>query len=262
MTANIPPHHLGETLTATVNLIRNSDLIAVQKLQKELHSVDQQIAATEYKIEEVGVAELLDKKREALIEERKKIEESFLQLKRKINQELVNDLRGPDFPTGGYILEKEKLPSIYEKGEGTIYLRAKARILSSREIINRKEIEGTEKSARNIIWVTELPYKVSKSSLVTNISQIIKDKKIPGLKYIGDYSNRGIIDIRITFDAQQYDGQIILNKLYKNTQLQIGFAVKMRALMGDSPKIFSLMEVLQAFISNRLENIRRRSQFQ
>ena len=151
MTANIPPHHLGDTLTATINLIRNPDLIAIQKLQEELHSINQQITATEYKIEEVGVAEILEKKHEELVEERKKIEESFLQLKRKVNQELVDNLKGPDFPTGGYILEKEKLPSIYEKGEGTIYLRAKVKILSPREIINRKEIEGTEKSARNII---------------------------------------------------------------------------------------------------------------
>jgi DNA gyrase subunit B len=262
MTANIPPHNLGETLTATINLIHSLDLISIQKLQKELQNKNQQIAATEYKIEEVGVAETLDQKREILIEERKKLEENFLQLKKKINQELVNDLQGPDFPTGGYILEKEKLPSIYEKGEGTIYLRAKTKILSPREIINRKEIEGTEKSARNVIWITELPYKVSKSSLITKIAEIARNRKIPGLKTVADYSNRGITDIRITFDAQQYDGQIILNKLYKNTQLQISFAVKMRALIGESPKIFSLVEVLQAFISNRLENIRRKSQFQ
>lgn len=76
-----------------------------------------------------------------------------------------------------------------------------------------------------------------------------------------DYSNRGVTDIRLEFDAQQHDGQAILNKLYKSTQLQIGFAVKMRALVGDNPKIFSLTEILQAFINKRLENIRRKSQF-
>jgi len=65
----------------------------------------------------------------------------------------------------------------------------------------------------------------------------------------------------LEFDSQQYDGQIILNKLYKNTPLQISFAVKMRALVGDNPKIFSLTEILQAFISKRLENIRRKSRF-
>ncbi|CAG8731531.1 11156_t:CDS:2, partial [Ambispora leptoticha] len=127
---------------------------------------------------------------------------------------------------------KEKLPSIYEKGEGTIYLRAKVQIFSAHE-----------------------------STLVAQIAGIIKDKKISGLKKIVDYSNRGITDIRLEFDSSQYDGQVILNKLYKNTQLQISFSIKMRALVGSDPKIFSLTETLQAFISKRLENIRRKSQF-
>jgi DNA gyrase/topoisomerase IV subunit A len=94
---------------------------------------------------------LIEEQLNTLTEERKRIEENFFQLKKKVNQELVNDLQGPDFPTGGYVLEKEKLPSIYEKGEGTIYLRAKVQIVSPREIIAGKEIEGTEKSARSII---------------------------------------------------------------------------------------------------------------
>src|SRR2546429_7780020 len=94
---------------------------------------------------------LVEEQLNILTEERKRIEENFLQLKRKINQELVNDLQGPDFPTGGYVLEKEKLASIYEKGEGTIYLRAKVQILSPQEVKSGKEIAGTEKSSRNII---------------------------------------------------------------------------------------------------------------
>jgi hypothetical protein len=229
MTTSIPPHHLGETLTATINLINNPDLIPIKKLQEELYTnVKNRIetlrtsasvitheelidkindlhgAGTITKFDEAGWHEYIDDagysteelaKREkrliealeeirnanlaakitdeskdqpitatdsapqrlieeqlsTLTEERKRIEENFLQLKKKVNQELVNDLQGPDFPTGGYILEKEKLPSIYEKGEGTIYLRAKVRILSPREIINRKEIEGTEKIARSVI---------------------------------------------------------------------------------------------------------------
>ena len=154
MTANVPPHHLGGTLTATINLIRNPDLISAQKYQEELHSKDQQIATINSRTkEEVSVddKQLIEEQHIKLIEERKKIEESFLQLKKKINQALVNDLQGPDFPTGGYILEKENLPSIYEKGEGTIYLRAKVQIFSPQEVKNGKEIAGTEKSARNII---------------------------------------------------------------------------------------------------------------
>jgi len=263
MTANIPPHHLGSTLTATINLISNPDLISFQKCQEELHNKEQQIAAINSKVGEISDTEkqLDGGQYNQLVEERKKSEEIFFQLRKKINQALVDDLQGPDFPTGGYVLEKEKLPSIYEKGEGTIYLRAKVQIFSSQEVKNGKELTGTEKSTRNIIWITELPYKVIKSTLVAQIAEIIKDKKIPGLKKVVDYSNRGVTDIRLEFDSQQYDGQIILNKLYKSTQLQINFGVKMRALMGNSPKIFSLTEIFQAFISNRLENIRRKSQF-
>ncbi|CAG8471185.1 14270_t:CDS:10, partial [Cetraspora pellucida] len=239
MTANLPPHHLGETLTATINLISNPDLISIQKLQADLQSKNQQIVATDFKREEtenVAAKQLIEIQYNNLVAEREKIEENLLQLKKKINQELVHDLKGPDFPTGGYVLEKEKLSSIYEKGEGTIYLRAKAQIFSPQEV-----------------------KLVSKSTLVARVADLIKikdeDKKIAGLKKIVDYSNRGITDIRLEFDAQQHDGQIILNKLYKNTQLQISFAVKMRALVGENPKIFSLTEILQAFISNRLENI-------
>ncbi|CAI2163604.1 2070_t:CDS:2 [Funneliformis geosporum] len=293
MTTSIPPHHLGETLTATINLVNNPDLVPIQKLQKELYVnsknqieilrlstspithealVDQvndvhgagtitslseagwhdYIEGAGYSTEELTkregrLIEALEKIREvekseiqpltatdstakklieeqlnALTEERKRIEENFLQLKKKVNQELVNDLQGPDFPTGGYILEKEKLPSIYEKGEGTIYLRAKAQIFSPAEVK----------------IVTELPYNVSKSALVTKIAEIIRDKekRIPGLKKVFDYSSRGVIDVRIEFDAQQYDGQVILNKLYKNTPLQISFSVKMRATLENRPK--------------------------
>jgi len=106
-----------------------------------------------------------------------------------------------------------------------------------------------------------LPYNVSKSTLTTKIAKIIRDKEISGLKQVADYSNRGITDIRIEFDAKQYEGQVILNKLYKNTPLQISFPVKMRATLGNKPKMFSLTEILQQFISKRLENILRKSQF-
>ncbi|WNE40287.1 MAG: DNA gyrase subunit B [Mycoplasmataceae bacterium] len=264
MTSNIPPHHLGSTLTATINLINNSDSVSIQKLQEEIDIKNQQIIDNDFKKEQeesVVSKQLIEEQNNILVDEKRRIEENILELKKKINRDLVNDLGGPDFPTGGYVLEKEKLTSIYEKGEGTVYLRAKVDIFSPQEVKQGKEIEETQKIARNTIWITQLPYKVIKSVLVARIAEIIKEKKIPGLKKIFDYSNRGITDIRVEFDSQQYDGQVILNKLYKSTQLQISFAVKMRALVGENPKVFSLTEILQSFINNRLENIRRKSQF-
>ncbi|CAG8456610.1 1449_t:CDS:2 [Paraglomus occultum] len=139
-------------------------------------------------------------------------------------EQLITYLPAPDFPTGGQILEQEKLHSIYEKGEGTIYMRAKAEIISSKG----------EKEKKDLIHITELPYKVNKAKLVESISRIIKDKdKI----------------------------DVILNQLYKSTKLQSTFAVKMRALIDDQPKVFSLKEVLEGFISQRLENIQKKARF-
>jgi len=203
MSTNIPPHNLGETLTAVINLINNPELT---------------------------------------------------------NLELINDLPAPDFPTGGIILEKSKLASIYEKGEGTIYIRAKAQIVSLGEIKSKKSGEKIEKEKKDIIWITELPYKTSKSDIVRNISQLIKDKKIEGLKSIVDLSNWEGINIQIHFNTD-YEGISLLNKLYKSTKLQNSFSVKMRALLESKPKIFSLKDVLREFIAKRLDNIRRKGKF-
>ncbi|CAH1755994.1 14070_t:CDS:2 [Entrophospora sp. SA101] len=172
-------------------------------------------------------------------------------------EQLITHLPGPDFPTGGQILEQEKLHSIYEKGEGTIYIRAKAEIISSKP---EKEDNST-KPKKDLIHITELPYKVNKAKLVENISRIIKDKKIDGLRNVADYSSyEEPVNIHCRFDPN-YDGEVILNQLFKTTRLQNSFSVKMRALIDDQPKIFSLKEVLQGFINQRLENIQKKAQF-
>ncbi|CAG8630785.1 684_t:CDS:2, partial [Ambispora gerdemannii] len=166
-------------------------------------------------------------------------------------EELFQTFRGPDFPGGGIILEKENLLNFYEKGEGTIYIRGKVEITSSKQ----------EKEKKDLIRISELPYKVNKAKLVERISQIIKDKKIEGLKSVADYSNwEERVNIHLKFDPN-YDGTVIVNKLYQTTSLQNSFSVKMRALIEDQPKIFSLKEIFQAFIQQRLENIDKKAQF-
>ncbi|CAG8453177.1 3887_t:CDS:2 [Ambispora gerdemannii] len=175
-------------------------------------------------------------------------------------EQLITYLPAPDFPTGGQILEQEKLQSIYEKGEGTIYIRAKAEITSSK-LEKETKLDSSTKSKRDLIHITELPYKVNKAKLVESISQIIKDKKIDGLRSVADYSSyEEPVNIHLRFDPN-YDGEVILNQLYKTTRLQNTFSVKMRALIDDQPKIFSLKEVLEGFVSQRLENIQKKSQF-
>ncbi|RIA79123.1 DNA topoisomerase, partial [Glomus cerebriforme] len=165
---------------------------------------------------------------------------------------------GPDFPTGGQILEQEKLTEIYEKGgeglkKGTIYVRAQAEILSS-----------NPKGRKDLIQITQLPFKVNKAKLVTRINQIIKEGKIDGLKglkSVADYSNyEKLVNIHCHFDPN-YDGEVILNQLYKSTRLQTSFSFKMRALIDDQPHVFSLKEILQGFINQRLENIQKKAQF-
>ena len=171
-------------------------------------------------------------------------------------EKLLAYLPGPDFPTGGQLMEQEKLKTIYEKGEGTVYIRAKAEITSA-----KPEKENKLTAKKDLIHITELPYKVNKAKLVENINQIIKDKKIEGLRNIADYSSyEEPVNIHLRFDPN-YDGEVILNQLYKTTRLQNSFSVKMRALIDDQPKVFSLKEILQGFIEKRLENIQKKAQF-
>ena len=170
-------------------------------------------------------------------------------------EELLEYLPGPDFPTGGHA-EREKIREIYKNGEGTINIRAKASIISSKQDKGNKLAEK-----KDLIVITELPFKVKKSKLVADIGKIIKEKKIPGLRNVTDYSNfESPVNIHLHFD-HNYDGEIILNQLYKSTRLQNSFSVKMRALIDERPKIFSLKEIIQGFVDKRLENIQKKAQF-
>ncbi|WNE41718.1 MAG: DNA gyrase subunit B [Mycoplasmataceae bacterium] len=156
--------------------------------------------------------------------------------------DLLQFIQGPDFPTGGVIVNAGDLKEIYEKGEGTIYVRSKVRLED------------------NLIFVTEIPFKVNKVSLVEEIDHLIKKKKIEGLKSVTDYSNWEGIDIRIKIE-NGYEPGIILNQLYNKTRLQSTFSVKLRSLEDEKPRIFNLKEVLQSFISKRLDNIQKKSIF-
>jgi DNA gyrase/topoisomerase IV subunit A len=169
------------------------------------------------------------------------------------NERLEISLIGPDFPGGGIILNRRSLLDIYEQGEGTIYIRGKAEIISSKK----------DKEKKDLIHITELPFKVNKAKLVERISQIIKDKdnKIEGLLGVADYSNwEEKVNIHLKINPN-HDGKIILNKLYRRTALQSTFSVKMRALIAEQPDIFPLRKTLQGFIAKRLENIEKKAQF-
>jgi DNA gyrase subunit A len=161
--------------------------------------------------------------------------------------ELMEMISGPDFPTGGYILGRSGILEAYRTGRGKITLRAKA------------DIDESEKRQR--ILVSEIPYMVNKSRLIESIADLVKDKKIEGISDLRDESDReGMrIVIELKTNAQ---AEIVLNQLYKHTQLQTTFGIINLALTGGRPVVHTLKELLSAYLSHRKEVVTRRTEFE
>jgi DNA gyrase subunit A len=161
--------------------------------------------------------------------------------------EIARCIKGPDFPTGAIILGKGGIKEYMEKGRGSVKIRAKV------------EIEEL-KSFREAIIVKEIPYQVNKTNLITSIADLVKDKKIDGISDLRDESDReGIrVVIEIKRDA---NAQVVLNQLYKHTQMQTSFGVIMLALVNNRPKVMNIKEILAHHIEHRKVVIARRTQF-
>jgi len=163
--------------------------------------------------------------------------------------ELIQFVKGPDFPTAGIILGEEGIQSAYATGHGRIVVRAKAHITDSSE------------TGRRQIIVTELPYQTNKATLVEKIATLADNKKISGISELRDESDRQgmriVIDLRREAQPQQ-----VLNNLYKHTAMQSAFSVNMLALVDGQPRVISLKEALQYYIDFRREVITRRSRFE
>jgi DNA gyrase subunit A len=163
--------------------------------------------------------------------------------------ELMQFIKGPDFPTGGVILGQEGICSAYATGHGRVVVRAKA------------YYEDSSANGRRQIVVTELPYQTNKAALVEKIAELVKDKKITGISELRDESDRQ--GMRIVAELKkEAQPQQVLNNLYKYTQMQSAFFVNMLALVSGQPRVISLREVLQNYIDFRHEVITRRSQFE
>ncbi|AKL98478.1 DNA gyrase subunit A [Endomicrobium proavitum] len=162
--------------------------------------------------------------------------------------EIAKYIKGPDFPTGATILGKGGIKSYMETGRGSIKMRAVA------------EIEEF-KNGREAIIVNEIPYQVNKAALITNIAELVKDKKIDGISDLRDESDRD--GIRIVIEIKR-DGnaQVVLNQLYKHTQLQSSFGVIMLALVNNRPKVMSIKEVLYHHVEHRKDVVVRRTKFE
>jgi len=162
-------------------------------------------------------------------------------------KELMMAVKGPDFPTGGLIMGREGIKAAYNTGRGQIKVRAKA------------HIEPTGGNKHQII-VTEIPYQVNKARLIEKIAELVKDKKIDGISDLRDESDRS--GMRIVIELKKdANPNIVLNRLYKHTQMQITFGVIMLALVDGEPKILNLREMIYYYLEHQKEVVTRRTRF-
>ena len=161
--------------------------------------------------------------------------------------ELMRALPGPDFPTGGYIYGRAGIREAYETGRGKLTLRA--RVL----------VEQT-KSGKEAIIVTEIPYQVNKANLITETAGLVRDKKVQGISDIRDESDQN--GMRIVIELRKGENpQVLINQLYKMTQLQVTFGVILLALENRRPRYLSLKRILQCYLEHRREVVVRRTKF-
>ena len=158
---------------------------------------------------------------------------------------LMEYIKGPDFPTAGIINGRAGIVSAYRTGRGRIYVRARA------------HVEGQD-SGKETIVITEIPYHLNKSKLIEKIAELVKEKKIEGITELRDESDKD--GLRIVIELRRGEpGEVLLNKLYSQTQLQQVFGINCFALVDDQPKIVNLKEMLDAFLLHRREVVTRRT---
>src|SRR5262249_13657735 len=164
------------------------------------------------------------------------------------NKELMKIMRGPDFPTGGIIRGKTGIKDYFETGPGSVRTQAKTEI---------EDIKGN----RQAIIVTELPYQVNKATLLETIAELVRDKKIPDISDIRDESDRK--GMRVVIEIKR-DGNanVVLNQLYKHTQMETTFGVILLSLVDGRPRVLSVREILGHYIQHRKVVVTRRTKFQ
>ena len=163
-------------------------------------------------------------------------------------EEMLPIVKGPDFPSGGIIYGTAGIRSAYKTGKGRLKLRAKA------------EIEVNDKNGREEIIVTEIPYMVNKTKLVTQIADLVKDKRVEGISDINDYSQKN--EIRIVIECKKdANAEIVLNQLYKFSQLQETYSINFLSIVDGVPRILNLKEMLDYYLKYQEEIITRRTRF-
>jgi len=164
-------------------------------------------------------------------------------------KELMVHLPGPDFPTGGFIFGKEGIRAAYETGKGVIQIRARA------------IIERDRKGERESIIITELPYQTNKAKFIERVAELVHEKTIEGISNIRDESDRE--GMRVVIELKRNEAsEVILNQLYKHTQMQTSFGIILLAIHQNQPKLLPLKEILHLFLQHRQEVVTRRSLFE
>jgi len=219
MATNIPPHNLGEVIDGVIWIIENTLLgSGASGASGEDSSPKPQAPSPVYTREQ--------------------------KLK-----ELIRLIPGPDFPTGGSIVGKRGIHEAYLTGRGSIQVRAKT------------EIETTKKGDRQQIIVHEIPYQLNKTRLLERIAELVRDKALEGISDLRDESDRD--GMRIVIELKRGEvGEVVLNNLYKQTQLQQSFGIITLAIVAGRPKVLNLLEVIELFIDFRREVVRRRIEFE
>ena len=162
---------------------------------------------------------------------------------------LLLTVPGPDFPSGGFIVGRQGIFQAYTTGRGAITLRA------------RTEIEESKKGDKVSLVVTEIPYQVNKKRLIENIAELHREKTVEGISDLRDESDRD--GMRIVIELKRGEvPEVVLNNLYKHTQLQTTFGIIMLAIVGGRPRVLSLLEVIENFVEFRREVVRRRTEFE
>jgi len=163
-------------------------------------------------------------------------------------EEVLSLVPGPDFPTGAYIYGKSGIKSAYETGRGLFTMRAKA------------AIERPTKEKQQIV-ITEIPFQVNKSKVIERIAQLVQEKKIEGISDVRDESDREGMRIVVELKRGEQQPEVVLNNLYKHTQLQENFGMIMLAIVNGQPRTLPLIDALQLFIDHRVNVVRRRTAY-
>src|ERR1039457_4929067 len=161
---------------------------------------------------------------------------------------MLEFVQGPDFPTGGFILGRQGILQAYNTGRGQRKIRARAKI----------ERHGKDKDQ---IIIDEIPYQVNKSKLLEQIASMVNEKRIEGISDVVDHSDRD--GMRIVVELKRGEqAEVVLNNLYKNTQLQIGFGIIMLSIVNGQPRELGLVDMIKFFIDHRIDVVRRRTEYE